>query len=192
MKKILLNIQWMIIILLGLYILFLQQCTNNDPIYLPSDTTIVTKTITHIDTVYETDTVTINKTHPPKIIYRDKDLTTYSTAFKDSLIEGEIISSVKGELISSQLKYKPLFPKYIKRTDSIFTTKYIDKEIEKKYFAIFLGAEIGGNTNTFMLSPKISIKTKNDNIYGLRYNRDFNLDINYYFVTFEKKLKFKR
>ena len=192
MKKIILNIQWVIIILLGLYILFLQQCTNIDPIQLPSDTTVVTHIITTIDTVYQTDTVTINRTQPPKIIYRDKDLTTYSTAFKDSLIEGEIISSVKGKLISSQLKYKPLFPKYINRTDSIFTIKYIEKEIEKKYFAVFLGLEVGGNTNTFMVSPKLSIKTKNDNMYGLRYNRDFNLDINYYFVTFEKKIKFKR
>lgn len=74
----------------------------------------------------------------PEIIYRDKysnpvsedsgvisdSIKKYNVTIKDSLIDGTftVFNNFKGDLLDSYLDYKPLFPKYIARTDTIIKT----------------------------------------------------------------------
>ena len=77
-------------------------------------------------------------------IYK-KGVKNFNVKIKDSLIDGKINiqNFLNGDLNFANFKYKPLFPKYITRTDTIFktttVTEYLSKERSK--FGIGLGSD---------------------------------------------------
>jgi hypothetical protein len=173
-----LDIKWLIIIALGVYILFLQQCGGKKEIC--PEVSVTTK----VDTLRikgKTDTIKITVKEPIYIpieiptpvtvtVPSDSgDITVheYSSEIRDSLIEGTITSQVDGKLIAQNFKYKPLFPKYITRTDTIVIDKTETSVLKRNY--IGLGAEIGGSATSVNVSPKLSLITRKGYTYSYRY-----------------------
>lgn len=183
MKVFGIKIEWLAIISLLVYILLLQECRPGGNIFGGSKTdtlkhTIDTVLITHIDTitlppvvqvctlkiptpVQVHDTVYVNDS----IIVRS--LNEYTTDITDSLIEGRVLSRVDGVLVSQSLIYSPKFPKYITRTDTVLVKESV--VINKKKNFIYVGGEIGGNSNSMNLSPAIGIGTVKGYMYDYRY-----------------------
>jgi len=145
---------------------------------------------THIDTIPFIDTikryVSININEPE--IMPETGLNEYSEAFNDSLLSGEIKSVVKGTLIEQSFTYTTKFPQYIVKTDSIFTTIEKTNTIIENKRELYLGFELGGNMTKFNISPIISLKDKNHNLYSFRYNvinKTFNIGL-------QKQIKFRQ
>jgi hypothetical protein len=193
------KIEWLIIGILLLYIIFLQQCSSSTvdcPEVIYSDT-VVTH-VTHIDTIPFNDTIVryINLTVPkPVPIPNPKDsmpsdtisstLNKYETPVVDSLLSGTITSLVDGVLVEQAFSYIPKFPKYIVKTDSIFVNTNTVLETKKNY--LYVGGELGGSQNSFSLGPIIGVYTKNDYLYSYRYgilDKTHNIGIS-------KRLRFK-
>ena len=165
----------------------IKRGTNQIEIHTIIDTSY--RYVTHIDTIPFIDTVkryiniVVNK---PEIVPKT-GLNSYSQVFSDSLIEGKIISVVNGTLVEQTFTYNPKFPKYILKTDSIFTTIEKTNTITENKRELYLGFELGGNTTKFNLSPMISLKDKKHNLYSFRYNvinKTFNIGL-------QKQIKFK-
>jgi hypothetical protein len=173
-----LDIKWLIIIALGAYILFLQQCGGRKGTCPEVSATV------KVDTLKikgKTDTVKIVVEKPIYIEVKiptpvtvtvpsdsgDIVVNEYTTEIKDSLITGTITSQVDGTLVSQTLNYTPLFPKYITRTDTIIIDKHETSVLKRNY--IGLGAEIGGSATSVNVSPKISLDTRKGYIYSYRY-----------------------
>lgn len=172
------DIKWLIIIALGVYILFLQQCGGSGGTCPEASVT------TKIDTLViegKPDTVEIIVEKPIYVkleipipttvtILSDTGETMvrkYETPIKDSLIEGTIVSNIDGVLVDQIFLYKPLFPKYISRIDTVIIDKTETSVVKRNY--IGLGAEIGGSANSLNVSPKISLITRKGYTYSYRY-----------------------
>ena len=173
-----LDIKWLIIIALGAYILFLQQCGGSGGTCPEVSATV------KVDTLKikgKTDTVKITVEKP---IYIKVNIPTpvtvtvpsdsgsiavheYSSEIKDSLLIGTITSRVDGTLIAQDFTYEPLFPKYITRTDTIVIDKHETSVVKRNY--IGLGAEIGGSATSVNVSPKLSLITRKGYTYSYRY-----------------------
>jgi hypothetical protein len=167
------NIKWIVIICLLIYIFLLQECSNNENKINVKST---------VDTLYikgKNDTILFEIVKPiyinvniptPVYIYdtiMNDSLNLYNSIIEDSLISGEIKSRVKGNILSQEFNYKPKFPKFILRTDTILVSKETI-EIHKKSY-IGLGLELGGNQSLINVSPKISYTSKSNYIYSYRY-----------------------
>lgn len=91
----------------------------------------------------------------PKIVYKYEYLDPVSkkvvavdsvkqfqVQLKDSLVDGTInvTNKFNGDLLNANFDYKPLFPKYIKRVDTIRTTKTITKFLSKERSKFGFGA----------------------------------------------------
>jgi len=148
-----------------------------------SSTIVEEKVITKIDTLhtYSVDTVMfkdtiykikIVKVTEPVIQVNETDSTdstyTYNLNVNDSLLEGTITTVTKGRLLSQDFKYKPLFPKYIYRTDTFRINK--ETEITKNKYEIYIGSIIGGGKTNFILAPGISVRTTNKLILSGNYD----------------------
>lgn len=172
------DIKWLIIIALGVYILFLQQCGGGSGVC--PEVGVTTKTVTSLvkgtaDTVFiEIDKpiyikvpipaatpITITTPNGPKALLE------YTTEINDSLIRGSIISHVDGTLVDQSFEYVPLFPKYINRVDTFIVDNTETTVLSRNYIAI--GAEIGGSATSVNVSPKISLDTRKGYIYSYRY-----------------------
>ena len=195
---------YLVIAGLLLYILFLQECSGHrnqidggetiidtlkhttdtirishtDTITLPAETHYVT---THIntptilrDTVYILGERVIDSTH------------LYTNAYEDSLLSGTISTEVDGTLVAVGFTYIPKFPKYIIKIDTITINN--TTVIEKKRTKFYIGMELGGNNNTFNISPVVDIQTKKGYMYGYRYG----LVDKTHNIRFSKTLSFKR
>jgi hypothetical protein len=195
-----LKIEWLIIGILLLYIIFLQQCSSNRvdcPEVIYSDTTIthvsVIDTIPFYDTIPRYITLTVPKPvpvpNPKDSISSDtisSALNKYETPVVDSLLSGTIISLVDGVLVEQAFSYLPKFPKYIIKTDSVFVNTNTVLETKKNF--VFVGGEVGGNQTQVSLSPVIGVYTKKDYIYQYRYGL---LDKTHN-ISISKRLRFKK
>lgn len=112
-------------------------------------------------------------------IYK-KGVKNFNVKVEDTLIKGniKIQNFLNGDLNFANLKYKPLFPKYITRTDTIKTTKtvteYLSKERAK--FGVGIGSDVGFN-NLDLLG---SYTLKNGLQFIFEYSnpiKDFNVNI---------------
>jgi hypothetical protein len=190
------NLKSLVIIGLIVIIIVLRGCNRHTILKEPKQIEIHTiidtsyKYVTHIDTIPFIDTVkryiniVVNK---PEIV-PETGLNSYSQVLSDSLIEGEIISVVNGTLVEQTFTYNPKFPKYILKTDSIFTTIEKTNNITENKRELYLGFELGGNMTKFNISPIISLKDKKYNLYSFRYNvinKTFNIGL-------QKQIKFKQ
>lgn len=192
MKISLENIKWLLILGLIAYIVLLQQCKGDSSQCPDSISSIEVTHTTHTDTIPFIDTIPkyIRVDIPTPKIYYDtlyKDtLAFYVTEIKDTLIEGIITSKVKGELISQELEYIPLFPKYIHTTDSIFVKETVT-QLEKK-LSLYIGGDLRGSQNSIDLAPRLSLKTKNDYLYSYSYG----ILTKTHSIGIQKRLSFKR
>jgi len=184
------------IIILGFIFLYIisRGCNRDTHIKGNKEVQIITisdtthEYVQHIDTIPFIDTikryVSVSITQPK--IVPETGLNEYSGVFSDSLIEGKIISVVDGNIIKQTFNYTPKFPKYIIKTDSIFTTieNTVTKIINKR--EVYIGFELGGSLSKFNISPMISLKDKKHNLYSFRYgvlDKTFNIGI-------QRKIKF--
>lgn len=196
MKLTLSNIKTFLIIGLILYIILLQQCGGNS---VKCPEVIATTKIDTLKIKGKTDTIEfivekpiyINIEVPIPVTISDPlnssiTLNEYKTSIIDSLLEGTITSQIDGILVSQYFEYKPLFPKYINRVDTIIIDK--KETIIKKRWGISAGGEVGFGATSFNLSPVVSLHMKNDYIYSYRYG----LIDKTHNVTIQKRLNFRR
>lgn len=191
MKLSLENIKWLLILGLIAYIVLLQQCKGKGDCPDTTSSIEVTHT-THTDTIPFIDTIPryVRVDVPTPKIYYDtlyKDtLAFYVTEIKDTLIEGIITSKVKGLLISQELEYIPLFPKYIHTTDSIFVKETVTQPENK--LALYIGGDLRGSQSSLDLAPRLSLKTKNDFLYSYSYG----ILTKTHSIGIQKRLSFKK
>lgn len=133
-----------------------------------------TTRVTHIDTIpfYDSIAVPFEVEVAVAIPIYDtiKEVNTYTNPFEDSLITGTISSLVEGVLVSQEFKYTPKFPKYIIKVDSIIVNNDITNTVVLNKRQLYVGMEIGGNVNSFSVSPKISLVDKKYNLFSYRYD----------------------
>lgn len=96
----------------------------------------------------------------------------YQIKIKDSLIDGtfHIVNDFKGTLLYSKFNYKPLFPKYLIRVDTIIKTTNIENTLTRD--RSLLGIGVGYNNLQY---PSIlgSYTTKKKLQFILEYGKSF-------------------
>jgi hypothetical protein len=149
---------------------------KSDTIFIPS----TPRVITHIlpsDTVYTSIDSATGKT-----------FNNYKTIINDSLISGEVISTVNGKLIFTDFKYIPKFPKYITRVDTLkLTTETIKAN---NPWEVSIGAELGAGSTSIVFQPSILIRTPmNISIIGGYdlINKTYNIGAFQRITWFDKK-----
>ena len=193
--------KWIVIVGLVLYILFLQQCGDNNGSIVESEvTTVQTDTIykTRIDTVKFIETVEriveVEIVKPVKVeieddVWDELNINEYNNPYSDSLIDGTIYTKVNGLLLDQKLNYTPKFPQYILKIDTIMvSTIATTVQTLKPPFTLDVGAEVGGNPEMFNISPKVGFTSRNGFSYSYRYgilDKTHNIGIMY-------KLKFSK
>lgn len=107
----------------------------------------------------ETEGIILNP--KPEIVYidrtpdiiEDKEIDTlkqFTVSITDTLINGTatVLNDFKGNLFRLKLNYKPLFPKYIKRTDTIIVTNTVTKVLTNE--RSLLGVGVGYNNLQYL------------------------------------------
>lgn len=115
---------------------------------------------------------------PSEVVVINDSVKEYTTEFNDSLALIEVSALVKGELISSDLKFKPLFPKYINRVDTI--KEVTTNEVIVKRWSLSGGVIFSGSAERFGLSPTLLINTKKNLGVSLGYdviNKTYNVGL---------------
>lgn len=176
MKNTHITISLILALILGIFIgTSFKGCNSTDPCSVTADTVTITKT--RIDTVTFEKTATntrggtikIDTTKP--LSTQPCDTAYFTQEYNDTLIEGTLSAVVKGELLSTSLNYIPKFPKYIFRTDSVFTTitNTVTKTQYKQPLGIILGGGFGASPlGDFTVMPHVGIQLKQhlNFIYG--------------------------
>lgn len=190
------------LVIIGVLAFFLlRSCnTKETPIKNGSDIIISTDTIKTIikgapDTVFLEVEKIVYKDKKPTKIAEEIDTTpegtidtvkTYLTEFSDSLIEATIKSKVKGSLLSTELNFKPKFPRYITRTDTI--KEKIETIKARNNYELSVGAVLGGSSDRFSFAPSLMLKTKKPFYLSLGYD----LIIKTYNVGFYVPIRWNR
>lgn len=140
-----------------------------DTVFFPKEVTkTVAKIINTRDTIY-IDSIT-NTPHKFNVV---------DTHICDSLIEGTISTVMDGTIVAQDFTYKPLFPKYIIKTDSVITTISAEAKLRN---SLYLGMQLGGNKGQMELGPVIVLTTKKHLLVGYNYgiiNNTHNVSIGY-------------
>ena len=159
-----------------LYVVFPQlKCCRNAPAFISSDTVYISHIDTILDTIVRTrivkiplpirDTIFVNSdsTSADSIL---QAVNRYTTDVSDTMIEGKVESWVMGALVRQVFEYKPLFPKYIIRTDSIIIHSVLS---DKKHFKVFVGGTIGIGPKIALIAPNAGIQARNGYYYQYGY-----------------------
>ncbi len=176
------NLQFVLILGLFAYIIFLQQCKqgvswSNDQEF-KKDTTIVMDTIFPAPVIVQLPRQTIPE---PKIIYIDSSKTIIqenavdtskhvaTKLYQDSLEDENLTlyyqSLVDGQLLKNDLNYKLKIPKQITKT------VHINTPVHTPTNGLFLNAGVGGNINTFS-SLTIGLQFVSKKGWALGYDYD--------------------
>tara|TARA_R110002050_G_scaffold904_3_gene6482 strand:+ start:9126 stop:9725 length:600 start_codon:yes stop_codon:yes gene_type:complete len=190
------------LVIIGVLAFFLlRSCnTKETPIKNGSEIIISTDTIKTIikgapDTVFLEVEKIVYKDKKPTKIAEEIDTTpegtidtvkTYLTEFSDSLIDATIKSKVKGSLLSTELNFKPKFPRYITRTDTI--KEKIETIKARNNYELSVGAVLGGSSDRFSFAPSLMLKTKKPFYLSLGYD----LIIKTYNVGFYVPIRWNR
>jgi len=133
--------------------------------------------ITHIDTIpfpYKVPVV-ITAKNPAfdSTLYKECDVTRYTnTPLKDSLVDGNILTTIRqNQLVEAKFTYKPLFPKYIYRTDSIIKDSIHTTTVYEPYKQLIF--YVGGSVGTNDIGVSANIKTRKDLIYGYKFGMTY-------------------
>lgn len=170
------SISYIIIFILGFLVLSKCDTKHYSEKEHYTDTIIYTKTV--VDTQWFDTTITRTE-------FRFKEVKKYTledssrvyrfeSQVDDSLISGDLITGIRIKdtnitLVGQYLDYTPKFPKYIYRTDSVFTT-IKDCTIvyqDKINFMIGGNIDIGAKTT---LTPTIGLQLKNKTYIEAGYN----------------------
>jgi hypothetical protein len=153
----------------------INTINTSQPIINIQTDTIVQYVKGRPDTIHDT----ITKWYTKLIPYHIKDSVTltgdsvslYSTLIEDSLLSGELISTVKGQLLSSDFKYVAKFPKYIYKTDTFKQKVVTKKTITKDPWEFYVGGVVGGNPAKFTLQPAALVRVpKKGFMFGYGYD----------------------
>tara|TARA_R110002012_G_scaffold93731_3_gene227410 strand:+ start:6869 stop:7423 length:555 start_codon:yes stop_codon:yes gene_type:complete len=182
-----LKLEHIIILGMFLYILFLSMCSDPEVITETkienfSDTTIIRDTVikeivknhyhvkpSSVDTVFLT----------PEYV---ASLDSFFFKINDTILNADItVFSESTPLINFKYKVKKfeLKEKIVIKDSTIY-------EPLKNHF--FLGAQIGGNQNSFIFAPKIEMLSKKDYLYSVGYDL-LNKSV---LIGLSKKISFKR
>jgi hypothetical protein len=162
--------KYLVILGLFLYVLFLQNCsdqrTNDEVVTVTTDTlrTTFVDTVLFIDTVVHTMVITIND---PLIV--NDSVKEYTNDFTDSLLIGSVWTQVEGSMLNQKIDYTPKFPQYIFQIDTVIINTNQTTIRQESKFSLDIGIEVGGNTNEFNFSPILGFSNKNQNSYFYRY-----------------------
>lgn len=177
------------IALIVLVVLYLRSCDKT-----PGEVEITTETKS--DTVYvkgKPDTVPFPKVeYQIKWLKPDKEYITvhdtiygdsvnvFTTHYSDSMLEGSIITSSTGEVRSTKLIYTPKFPKYITSVDTMRITDSTTVTMKKNSWGLYFGGVVGGNVNSFEVTPTLLIKSNKNLQFSYGYgviNKTHNLGV---------------
>ncbi len=121
---------------------------------------------------------TVREVVPGEAEAVNDSVSKFTTVFNDSLALIEVSALVKGELISSDLKFTPLFPKYITRVDTF--KQEVNNEVIIKRWKVSAGAIFSGNAERFGLAPTLLIENKKNLGVSLGYdviNKTYNVGV---------------
>ena len=152
-----------VILLLVVYIIFLQECSPKKDV---DSTDVEIIHTTTVDSIYIRDTLYL-ASHTVSIdtVYINNDtLNRYENIVEDEMIKATITSDIDGVLVNQDFKYIAKFPQYIHTSDTVRITE------TKPYTMLWLGGELGGNENTFNVSPVLGLTNKKGNSYFYRYD----------------------
>ena len=175
------------LIILGLVIVIILLVTCNGK---PTETKIITKTVTRVDSIHTVDTfervihVPIKQIEYITVIDTNKDFNTYHYGQKDTLL-------TINAYVNSKIKpFSVLFDYDIKQFtihDSIYIrdSVHVKEQIKKSF--VSLGGTVLGNKNNFGLAPHIMYSHKSGN------NLSFGYDIinENFMIGYSKKISFK-
>ena len=156
---------WTIIVLV-LYIIFLQECNERkDVTDIKNEQGIDTVFTRVIDSIYVLDTIYLTtRTVSVDTVFIDNDtLGLFKNEVEDELIKGTINSYVDGVLVKQEFNYTAKFPQYIHTIDTVRITD------RRPYLRFWAGGELGGNYNTFNVSPIVGWTNRKGNSYYYRY-----------------------
>jgi len=176
--------EWILLLIIAvLGFILLRKCngptgTEYD-IDLTPDTTYIqgpTDTVLFHDTVFRYKYLTNTIVDVVHDTITGDTIRTYDTPVVDSLLEGKITTKVKGLILSTNFEYKPKFPKFITRTDTLKITEPV--VVPKEKWGVYLGAELGGNATMFRLQPTLLVKTNKKLQFSAGYdiiNKTYNV-----------------
>lgn len=160
-----------------------RQCTKPKSIFSENiNPNIIIKKDTLVQYIKgKSDTIhdTITKWHSKLVPTYVKDtvnitgdsISFYTSPIEDSLLSGEFISTVKGQLLASSFKYTAKFPKYIYKTDTFKQQINTNKTITKDPWEFYVGGVLGGNPTMFTLQPSALIRVpKKGFMFGYGYD----------------------
>lgn len=198
------NFQFLIILCLFAYVIFLQQCkqgsslSNNQE--FKADTTILMDTILPAPIIVQMPRQTVPE---PMIIYIDSSKNIVSSAaidtskhiatklYQDSLEDENLTlyyeSLVDGQLLNNKLDYKLKIPKQITKTVNINTP------VPMPTNGLFLNAGVGGNVNSFS-SLTLGLQFVSKKGWALGYDYDllqktYQIKLGIRLLPFKKKKK---
>jgi len=192
-----------LIILLGLFILYLLEC-KRAPECLKDGEMIIAESVwdeikaladkppeIQIDTfIIKGETVYID--HPVPIPVPDPADTTilvYSDTLNNDSINAWIDFRLRGELISLRWGYTPLTTEIIQET-TIYVPQIVNNEVPVYKREIFLSGAVGGNVHSFTYGADVDYVNKKRNIYGFQYRRI--QDDNFYMIKVGAKIQFRQ
>jgi hypothetical protein len=201
-KKILSNGAIVLLIIAGLYIIFLRECKKTT--CPPKDQVLVSKILwdsisslaNHppeivIDTCYlQGKIVYINNKPLPKPIPDKKDSTinNYSDSLVNKEINAHIDFKLKGELLGLKWHYIPITTEIIKNT-TVFVPKIVDRPVPVSRGGLYISGIGGGNQNSFLFGGGLDYITKKNTEIGYLYQRYGN--DNFHSIKLGVKIKFK-
>ena len=153
--------------------MFYKSCGDNND-YSPQSVQEIIKTVTTVDTVFFPKEKKIIVNIPVNhfdTVYIDSSRfhRLYKSDFSDSLIDARMENEVDGTLISSKLFYVPKFPKYILRTDSVYSTAYIPVGHKPRSY-VFGGLSLHGNRENFGFGALIGYNYRGISDVGYGYD----------------------
>jgi hypothetical protein len=171
-----------LLIMAGLYIIFLREC-KHPTVYPAKDEIIIKKSvwdsivsignlppkITH-DTVYVKGR-TVYVAMPTYVVdKKDTTIKDYSDSIKNDEINVNIAFKLRGDLIYWNMSYTPIVKQVI--TDkTVYVPKIVDREVPVPKNGLFGYAIVGGNGNRFIPGIGLDFITKKNTIVGIQYQR---------------------
>jgi hypothetical protein len=143
----------------------------------------------NVTTTYKTfvDTVKFEMPAVKRTVSNDKLDTTKFVAcsesvrdsfpLSDSLIEAGIVINTRNNQVDNfDFTYKPKFPKYIYRIDSVFidSTVYKSVPVPKSYAMVSMGPTV----SNFALGLRASLKTRDDFTYSYSFSKPYKDNFN--------------
>lgn len=91
-------------------------------------------------------------------------LAIYRTLIEDSLLKGELLSTVDGVLVSTDFRYTPKGMYKISTTDTLERQIDTKETVIKDPWEFYLGGVVGGSTNKFSLEPAFLLRVPKKNL----------------------------